>query len=67
MHPRTLSRISATLFSYAISAVSFQKTDVKALLEGVSFFAGRLLNWTLVGVINHSFTKHSQSTLKFLE
>jgi mediator of RNA polymerase II transcription subunit 5 len=28
-----------------------KKIDLKTLLEGVSFFTGRLLNWTLVGVI----------------
>lgn len=49
--PKILLRISATLFSQAIKAVSAQKIDTETLLNGVSYFTGPLLNWTLVGVI----------------
>ena len=49
--PKTLLRISATLFSQAIKAASAQKIDKDVLFNGVSYFTGPLLNWTLVGVI----------------
>jgi uncharacterized membrane protein len=39
------------LFCQAIKAVSTQKIDSETLLNGVSYFTGPLLNWTLVGVI----------------
>jgi len=50
-HPKILLRISATLFRQAIKAVAEQKIDSETLLNGVSYFTGSLLNWTLVGVI----------------
>lgn len=49
--PKILLRISATLFSQAIKAASTQKIDKDVLFNGVSYFTGPLLNWTLVGVI----------------
>ncbi|KII93232.1 hypothetical protein PLICRDRAFT_121648 [Plicaturopsis crispa FD-325 SS-3] len=49
--PRTLLRISSTLFSHAIYACAEKKIDVEVLNNGVSYFLGPLLNWTLVGVI----------------
>ncbi|KAF8898666.1 hypothetical protein BD779DRAFT_1607403 [Infundibulicybe gibba] len=47
--PKTLLRISATLFSQAIKANLAQKIDTDILNNGVSYFTGPLLNWTLVG------------------
>jgi mediator of RNA polymerase II transcription subunit 5 len=49
--PRTLLLISATLFSHAISARAGNKMDADVLNNGVSYFTGPLLNWTLVGVV----------------
>ncbi|KAF9015279.1 mediator complex subunit Med5-domain-containing protein [Cyathus striatus] len=49
--PKMLLRISATLFSQAIMAMLAQKIDGDVLSNGVSYFTGPLLNWTLVGVI----------------
>jgi mediator of RNA polymerase II transcription subunit 5 len=49
--PKTLLLISATLFSHAISARADRKMDADVLNNGVSYFTGPLLNWTLVGVI----------------
>ncbi|KAK2461858.1 hypothetical protein APHAL10511_006321 [Amanita phalloides] len=50
--PRTLLRISATLFLDALQASSMRKIDPEVLSNGVSYFTGPILNWTLVGVIN---------------
>jgi len=49
--PRILCRISAILFSQAISLCSIHKIDTDVLNNGVSYFLGPLLNWTLVGVV----------------
>lgn len=49
--PRTLLLISATLFSQAILARAAKKMDGDVLNNGVSYFTGPLLNWTLVGVV----------------
>ncbi|KAF9460835.1 mediator complex subunit Med5-domain-containing protein [Collybia nuda] len=49
--PKTLLRISASLFSQAIKAHLVQKIDGDTLNNGVSFFIGPLLSWTLVGII----------------
>lgn len=49
--PRTLLRISATLFSQAIQARLAQQIDGDVLNNGVSYFTSPLLNWTLVGVV----------------
>ncbi|KAF7310970.1 Mediator of RNA polymerase II transcription subunit 5 [Mycena chlorophos] len=46
--PRTLLKISATLFS---SAMRDPEIDNELLNNGVSYFTGSLLNWTLVGVV----------------
>ncbi|KDQ63670.1 hypothetical protein JAAARDRAFT_189219 [Jaapia argillacea MUCL 33604] len=49
--PKTLLRLAPTLFSHAISSYLDQKIDKDVLFNGVSYFVGPLLNWTLVGVI----------------
>lgn len=49
--PKTLLSISATLFSHAIAARVDKKIDAETLSNGVSYFTGPLLNWTLVGVV----------------
>ncbi|TFK41086.1 mediator complex subunit Med5-domain-containing protein [Crucibulum laeve] len=49
--PKMLLRMSSTLFSQAIQAVSARKIDADVLGNGVSYFTGSLLNWTIVGVI----------------
>jgi mediator of RNA polymerase II transcription subunit 5 len=49
--PKVLLRIAPPLFSSAIQATLLHKIDKDVLLNGVSYFTGPLLNWTLVGVI----------------
>ncbi|KAF8078549.1 mediator complex subunit Med5-domain-containing protein [Lyophyllum atratum] len=49
--PKTLLKISATLFLQAIKVNMAQKIDRDTLNNGVSYFTGPLLNWTLVGII----------------
>ncbi|KAF8622908.1 hypothetical protein AX15_006669 [Amanita polypyramis BW_CC] len=49
--PKTLLRISATLFLGALQACSLRKIDNEVLNNGVSYFTGPILNWTLVGVV----------------
>ncbi|KAJ7783871.1 hypothetical protein DFH07DRAFT_727526 [Mycena maculata] len=46
--PKTLLRISASLFSHAIKDSNIEE-DV--LNNGISYFTGPLLRWTLVGVV----------------
>lgn len=59
--PKTLLRIAATLFHQAIKAASTKKIDAETLLNGVSYFTGPLLNWTLVGVVE-ALIRDAQST-----
>ncbi|KAG5342399.1 hypothetical protein C0989_002234 [Termitomyces sp. Mn162] len=49
--PKVLLKISATLFLQAITFHMVQKIDKDTLTNGVSYFMGPLLNWTLVGII----------------
>ncbi|KAF8640574.1 hypothetical protein AX17_000236 [Amanita inopinata Kibby_2008] len=49
--PKTLLRISATLFLEAVRASTLQKIDHEVLSNGVSYFTGPILNWTLLGVV----------------
>ncbi|KAG5648052.1 hypothetical protein DXG03_007087 [Asterophora parasitica] len=49
--PQTLLKISPTLFLQAIMVHLAQKIDRDTLNNGVSYFTGPLLNWTLVGII----------------
>ncbi|KIL70756.1 hypothetical protein M378DRAFT_183349 [Amanita muscaria Koide BX008] len=49
--PKTLLRISPTLFIEALRASSLQRIDHEVLSNGVSYFTGPILNWTLVGVV----------------
>ncbi|KAJ6519904.1 hypothetical protein C8R45DRAFT_40218 [Mycena sanguinolenta] len=46
--PKILLRISASLFSHAIKDVNI---DDEVLNNGISYFTGSLLRWTLVGVV----------------
>ncbi|KAG6875320.1 hypothetical protein C0992_004322 [Termitomyces sp. T32_za158] len=49
--PKVLLKISATLFLQAITFHMLQKIDKDTLTNGVSYFMGPLLSWTLVGII----------------
>ncbi|EIW86647.1 hypothetical protein CONPUDRAFT_141107, partial [Coniophora puteana RWD-64-598 SS2] len=49
--PEILLNISATLFSRSSQLLNEQKIERDVLHNGVSYFLGRLLNWTLVGVM----------------
>ncbi|KAF9229359.1 hypothetical protein BS17DRAFT_771335 [Gyrodon lividus] len=50
--PKTLLQISATLFSQACIARQDGRVDNDVLHNGISYFLGPLLNWTLVGVVH---------------
>ncbi|KAI0660442.1 mediator complex subunit Med5-domain-containing protein [Cubamyces menziesii] len=50
-HPKVLLRIAPALFSHAINQCIEQKMDKEVLTNGISYFLGPLLNWTLAGVI----------------
>lgn len=51
-NPKVLVRIAPALIIQAIQySIAPQKIDKDALMSGVSYFTGPLLNWTLVGVI----------------
>ncbi|KAG6902913.1 hypothetical protein C0995_010083 [Termitomyces sp. Mi166 len=49
--PKVLLKISAALFLQAITFHMMQKIDKDTLTNGVSYFMGPLLSWTLVGII----------------
>ncbi|KAG6819446.1 hypothetical protein H0H93_011795, partial [Arthromyces matolae] len=49
--PKVLLRISATLVFHAIKAHTQQKIDKETLMNGITYFVGPLLNWTLSGII----------------
>lgn len=49
--PKQLLRIAASLFSNAIGLCMERKMDKELLNNGVSYFLGPLLSWTLTGVI----------------
>ncbi|KDR85067.1 hypothetical protein GALMADRAFT_218149 [Galerina marginata CBS 339.88] len=49
--PKVLLRIAPVLFTQAISVSLNNKINKETLINGVSYFTGPLLNWTLVGVI----------------
>ncbi|CCM05148.1 uncharacterized protein FIBRA_07357 [Fibroporia radiculosa] len=50
--PQALLRIAATLFSHAIAMTTERKMDKEILQNGILYFLGPLLNWTLSGVVN---------------
>ncbi|EJD55596.1 hypothetical protein AURDEDRAFT_179328 [Auricularia subglabra TFB-10046 SS5] len=50
-NPLTLLRIAPTLLSEAVAQAVLKTIDGEALRNGVQFFLGPLLNWTLVGVV----------------
>ncbi|TBU48171.1 mediator complex subunit Med5-domain-containing protein [Dichomitus squalens] len=49
--PKTLLKITPSLFSFAIAQAMDRKMDKEVLNNGISYFLGPLLNWTLAGVI----------------
>ncbi|KAI0639768.1 mediator complex subunit Med5-domain-containing protein [Trametes polyzona] len=49
--PKVLLKIAPALFSHAISQRMEGKMDKDVLSNGISYFLGPLLNWTLAGVI----------------
>ncbi|KAI0721268.1 hypothetical protein C8T65DRAFT_228522 [Cerioporus squamosus] len=51
--PKTLLKIAPFLFAHAIHSVTENKVkmDKEVLNNGISYFLGPLLNWTLAGVI----------------
>ncbi|KAJ3503158.1 hypothetical protein NLJ89_g8558 [Agrocybe chaxingu] len=49
--PKVLLRIALSLIAQAISMVALHKLEKDVLMNGISYFTGPLLNWTLVGVV----------------
>lgn len=49
--PKALLNMAATLCLDAISGCAQGKIDADVLNNGISYFLGPLLNWTLVGII----------------
>ncbi|KAI0788572.1 mediator complex subunit Med5-domain-containing protein [Abortiporus biennis] len=49
--PKTLLKISATLFCQAIQMCLDRKMEKETMSNGISYFLGPLLNWTLGGVV----------------
>lgn len=55
--PRILLKLSATLVIKAVRNCSEGRMEPDVLKNGVSYFKGPLLNWTLVGVIKASIAE----------
>ncbi|KAH9847349.1 mediator complex subunit Med5-domain-containing protein [Lenzites betulinus] len=49
--PKVLLKIAPALFSHAITQCVERKMDKEVISNGISYFLGPLLNWTLAGVI----------------
>jgi len=49
--PKTLLKFAASLVTITSNFCAERKTDMATLNNGISYFTGPLLNWTLVGVI----------------
>jgi mediator of RNA polymerase II transcription subunit 5 len=49
--PKTLLAIAATVFIRALRAAADRKLDVDVLNNGISYFLGPLLGWTLPGIV----------------
>ncbi|KAH7931048.1 hypothetical protein BV22DRAFT_1053726 [Leucogyrophana mollusca] len=61
--PKTLLQISATLFSQAVVARAEGRIDNETVHNGISYFLGPLLNWTLVGVVKGLLVELQQRAL----
>ncbi|KAI0734538.1 hypothetical protein C8Q72DRAFT_770738 [Fomitopsis betulina] len=49
--PKTLLRITASLFANAINLCMERKMEKDVLINGIQYFLGNLLNWTLAGTV----------------
>jgi len=49
--PRTLLAIAATVFLHALRAASERKLELDTLNNGITYFLGPLLRWTLPGIV----------------
>ncbi|KZT72740.1 hypothetical protein DAEQUDRAFT_743398 [Daedalea quercina L-15889] len=49
--PQTLLRITASLFANAINLCLERKMEKEVLVNGIQYFLGNLLNWTLAGTV----------------
>ncbi|KAH9937109.1 mediator complex subunit Med5-domain-containing protein [Fomitopsis serialis] len=54
--PKTLLRITASLFAYAINMCLERKMEKEVLVNGIQYFLGNLLNWTLAGTVKWLLT-----------
>ncbi|KAI0830678.1 mediator complex subunit Med5-domain-containing protein [Trametes gibbosa] len=58
--PKVLLKIAPALFSHAITQCVERKMDKEVLSNGISYFVGPLLNWTLAGVIKFLLSEIQQ-------
>ncbi|KAH9837111.1 mediator complex subunit Med5-domain-containing protein [Rhodofomes roseus] len=58
--PKTLLRITASLFAHAISLCLERKMEKDVLVNGIQYFFGNLLNWTLAGTVRWLLTEIRQ-------
>ncbi len=49
--PKILLAIAATVFLRALKAVAERKLELDTLNNGISYFLGPLLGWTLPGIV----------------
>lgn len=49
--PKTLLAIAATVFMHALRATADRKLEPDVLHNGITYFLGPLLGWTLPGII----------------
>lgn len=49
--PKTLLAIAATVFLHALRSAAERKLELDVLNNGISYFLGPLLGWTLPGIV----------------
>jgi mediator of RNA polymerase II transcription subunit 5 len=49
--PKILLAIAATVFLHALGAAAGRKLELDTLNNGISYFLGPLLGWTLPGIV----------------
>ncbi|KAI0800903.1 hypothetical protein C8Q74DRAFT_1345580 [Fomes fomentarius] len=68
--PKTLLKIAPNLFAHAIAQSIERKMDKEVLNNGISYFLGPLLGWTLAGVVKsllHDIKRRRYNALEHLE
>ena len=49
--PKTLLAIAATVFLHSLRAAAERKLEIETLNNGITYFLGPLLGWTLPGIV----------------